>query len=77
MNKRKVGMDNIYQAHEIIARYVGTFKSYILVINTILFPDFLKGYNGTIFAYGQTGTGKTYTVEGNACKYKARGLATR
>ncbi len=25
----------------------------------------MEGYNGTIFAYGQTGTGKTYTMEGN------------
>ncbi|KAJ8955487.1 hypothetical protein NQ318_003589 [Aromia moschata] len=25
----------------------------------------LEGYNGTIFAYGQTGTGKTYTMAGN------------
>jgi hypothetical protein len=25
----------------------------------------LKGYNGTIFAYGQTGTGKTYTMVGD------------
>ncbi len=24
--------------------------------------DVLKGFNGTIFAYGQTGTGKTYTM---------------
>jgi len=24
----------------------------------------LEGYNGTIFAYGQTGTGKTYTMQG-------------
>lgn len=25
----------------------------------------LAGYNGTIFAYGQTGTGKTHTMEGS------------
>lgn len=26
---------------------------------------FLEGYNGTIFAYGSTGSGKTYTMFGN------------
>ncbi len=26
----------------------------------------LKGYNGTIFAYGQTGTGKTWTMDGGS-----------
>lgn len=29
-----------------------------------LIDEFLRGYNGTLFAYGQTGTGKTYTVSG-------------
>ncbi|XP_076451124.1 uncharacterized protein LOC143287006 [Babylonia areolata] len=38
---------------------------------------FLDGYNGTIFAYGQTGTGKTYTVEGSPLRYSDRGLAPR
>lgn len=30
-----------------------------------LIDSVLNGFNGTIFAYGQTGTGKTYTMEGN------------
>ncbi|XP_022849070.1 kinesin-like protein KIN-5D [Olea europaea var. sylvestris] len=30
--------------------------------------EVLAGYNCTIFAYGQTGTGKTYTMEGGARK---------
>lgn len=34
------------------------------VINPIL-QEMLMGYNCTIFAYGQTGTGKTYTMEGD------------
>ena len=28
------------------------------------FSDVLSGYNGTIFAYGQTSSGKTHTMEG-------------
>jgi hypothetical protein len=29
-----------------------------------LVDSVLEGFNGTIFAYGQTGTGKTFTMEG-------------
>lgn len=29
-----------------------------------LIKQVLRGYNCTVFAYGQTGTGKTYTMEG-------------
>eukprot|EP00938_MAST-03A_sp_MAST-3A-sp1_P007008 g7008.t1 len=37
------------------------------IYNQIAAPvveDVLKGFNGTIFAYGQTGAGKTFTMEG-------------
>ena len=27
--------------------------------------DILNGYNGTVFAYGQTGAGKSYTMMGS------------
>jgi kinesin family protein 3/17 len=35
----------------------------------------LEGYNGTIFAYGQTGTGKTFTMVGEAAEH--RGITPR
>lgn len=34
----------------------------------------LDGFNGTIFAYGQTGTGKTYTMEGSKTTNDAKGV---
>ena len=37
----------------------------------------IQGFNGTIFAYGQTGTGKTYTMEGVRNDPKLRGVIPR
>lgn len=37
----------------------------------------LEGYNGTIFAYGQTGTGKTFTMEGNRNSETDKGVIPR
>ncbi|KAM7264573.1 hypothetical protein ACFE04_002256 [Oxalis oulophora] len=33
--------------------------------------EVLEGFNCTIFAYGQTGTGKTYTMEGESKRHKS------
>jgi kinesin family protein 3/17 len=37
----------------------------------------MQGYNGTIFAYGQTGTGKTFTMEGVSDKAELKGIIPR
>uniref|UniRef100_UPI00358E9EBB kinesin-like protein KIF3B n=1 Tax=Myxine glutinosa TaxID=7769 RepID=UPI00358E9EBB len=39
-----------------------------------LVDSVLQGFNGTIFAYGQTGTGKTYTMEGVHTDPERRGV---
>uniref|UniRef100_A0AAQ5ZBP7 Kinesin-like protein n=1 Tax=Amphiprion ocellaris TaxID=80972 RepID=A0AAQ5ZBP7_AMPOC len=39
--------------------------------------DVLGGYNGTIFAYGQTSSGKTHTMEGNLHDPKGMGIIPR
>lgn len=37
----------------------------------------LDGYNGTILAYGQTGAGKTFTMNGGTQSYQHRGIVPR
>lgn len=39
--------------------------------------DVLMGYNGTIFAYGQTSSGKTHTMEGQINSEKMQGIIPR
>ncbi|XP_062335176.1 kinesin-1 heavy chain [Osmerus eperlanus] len=39
--------------------------------------DVLDGYNGTIFAYGQTSSGKTHTMEGNLHDQDGMGIIPR
>ncbi|EFO22766.2 hypothetical protein LOAG_05721 [Loa loa] len=49
--------DSVYDPHsKQLDLYDETFRH---VVDSVL-----EGFNGTIFAYGQTGTGKTFTMEG-------------
>ena len=47
----------------------------IIGYETIL--DILNGYNGTIFAYGQSGSGKTYTMFGDISDKNKAGISQR
>ena len=59
---------NLFQLHRFTFDYVFDLDStqdevYNMTAKTPVL-SMLEGYNSTIFAYGQTGTGKTYTMEG-------------
>lgn len=47
------------------------------VVAKEMIDSFLEGYNGTIFAYGQTSSGKTHTIEGSGKRFSDRGLIPR
>jgi Cdc6-like AAA superfamily ATPase len=58
---------------EPVCRQENIFKQAALPI----IESVLEGYNGTIFAYGQTGTGKTHTMEGSKTEEEHRGIIPR
>ena len=57
-----------------------SFSSQKEVFDQTLAPvidDVLGGYESTVFAYGQTGTGKTHTMEGDIADSAERGVIPR
>jgi hypothetical protein len=58
----------------------GTYATQSEVFTTTLAPivdDVLSGIESTVFAYGQTGTGKTYTMEGDIQSEEHKGVIPR
>ena len=50
------------------------------VFNSTLRPvikDVLNGFESTVFAYGQTGTGNTHTMEGSITEEEHQGIIPR
>jgi len=62
--------DNVFGQH---SRQIEVFEA--AGIPTV--ENVLKGYNSTIFAYGQTGAGKTHTMLGKIKDEELRGLTPR
>ena len=60
-----------------------TFEPNCLQVNVLkqaalpIIESLLEGYNGTIFAYGQTGTGKTHTMAGYETDEVQKGITPR
>lgn len=59
---------NLFQLHKFTFDHVFDLNTPQNTVYSIIakpaIESILQGYNSTIFAYGQTGTGKTYTMEG-------------
>lgn len=50
------------------------------IYNDIIYPlveSVVEGYNGTVFAYGQTGAGKTFSMQGDDKVPAQRGVIPR
>lgn len=50
-----------YEFDEVLTEFASQKRVYEVVARPVV-ESVLEGYNGTIMAYGQTGTGKTYTL---------------
>uniref|UniRef100_A0A6G1SG51 Kinesin-like protein n=2 Tax=Aceria tosichella TaxID=561515 RepID=A0A6G1SG51_9ACAR len=56
-----------YHFDRVFAQDAPQVNVYNAVVRPLI-PQVLSGYNCAVFAYGQTGTGKTYTMEGVRCE---------
>jgi len=50
-----------YQFDEVLTQFASQKRVYEVVAKPVV-ESVLEGYNGTVMAYGQTGTGKTFTL---------------
>ena len=56
---------------------IATQESVFEITTEPVIDHVLEGYNGTVFAYGQTGTGKTFTIVGNTQASDSFGIIPR
>ncbi|KAL0050716.1 hypothetical protein WJX82_005679 [Trebouxia sp. C0006] len=64
-------------AYDHVSGELGSQDDLFMLAGHPIVENFLAGYNSSIFAYGQTGAGKTYTMIGQLGHSDQRGLAPR
>jgi kinesin family member 11 len=60
IRNKRFGFDRVFD------EYASQAQLYEETVKPIV-TEVLEGYNCTVFAYGQTSSGKTYTMEGEGC----------
>lgn len=69
------GVTNMW-CHQAFGQYATQKEVFTTVVSPII-DEVLEGFNCTVFAYGQTGTGKTHTMEGNMDDPENAGIIPR
>ncbi|GMI41654.1 hypothetical protein TeGR_g5245 [Tetraparma gracilis] len=65
-----------FQFDNVFSSFSTQDEVYSSVISPVI-KDVLNGYESTVFAYGQTGTGKTHTMEGDIENEEQQGVIPR
>ncbi|CAM9754593.1 unnamed protein product [Chrysoparadoxa australica] len=73
---KKNSLDRTYQYDKVFGPYTAQAEIFSATVEPIV-KIMMKGYSTTCFAYGQTGTGKTFTMEGNIQSQELMGVIPR
>jgi len=76
-HERKYTFDRAYWSHDESSSHFATQETLMQELGLMLQSNTLAGYNSCLFAYGQTGAGKTHSVLGLIDPPEMRGLLPR
>ena len=74
--ERKSKLTKQFTFDKVFNQYATQEEVYTSVVAPVV-HEVLEGFNCTVFAYGQTGTGKTHTMEGEIDHAELKGIIPR
>ena len=74
--ERKSHLTKKFNFDKVFNQYATQEEVYTSVVAPVV-HEVLEGFNCTVFAYGQTGTGKTHTMEGEIDDPELKGIIPR
>ncbi|CAM9924291.1 unnamed protein product, partial [Ectocarpus sp. 6 AP-2014] len=69
-------LDRTYQYDHVFGPFASQEEVFVSTVEPIV-REMLQGFSTTVFAYGQTGTGKTHTMEGDITSAEGMGVIPR